>query len=946
MANLETLAIKLIDAQTEREREFLLAEQKNQVNLELAFALKDVCYKYWTIDPVKAQRAALALNSLAQINPEPKISAVKTWINGIAAITRGENENAVVLLDSAAEQFCALKDDLTAAQTQVAKIYALALLGEYARAIETGNAALRVFEQHRDFFAAARLEHNLGNISWRRDRYRDAEKYYESAWQHYLALDDQKHLAMLENSRAVIKTFQNDFRAAERLYAEALERAKREEMFVTEAEIEAGAGTLAFFRGQYDAALKHLEKSRRNYAALKMPHQAAVADLEIADVYLELNLLTEAIEVYRRVAPEFEHLKMKAEEARTRAKLGRALAETERIDDALKELDSAQKLYSKEENPVGEAGVKIIKAELFLRSNNFIEAKKLSLEAAAAFKKADSPRWFLFARWLEGAAEKKIGNLVEAKKKMRETLKSAHSRELPEIVWLCETALGRIARQSNHFKIAERYFKNAVAVIETMRSLLAADEIRTAYLADRLGPYHELADIYRRRRQTLADSFVWIERARSQALLNLLDERAGEVNPAFTPNAGLQKRLAELREELNWFYNLIHRRDGKSVNSRAEIENWQAEIRRRERETNNLILQAEAEGEKLTAAATRYFDLPELQKTLARENRILIEYAEFDGELAAFAVGDNRLDLIENLGTFETVQKILEQLHFQFGTLRYGSKTVEKHLPELKRRARRHLNELYEILLRPLEQFFGDQSLVIVPAGNLHYVPFQALFDGEKFVIERRAVSYAPSASVLQLLLAKPKPEFEKILAIGFADERVPLVEREVLSLDGASGKNRILIGEQATFACIGENLKDGFDVLHLACHGQFRAENPLFSSLHLADGWATVRDAAKLDLQNLLVVLSACETGLSRIAAGDELLGLVRGFLAAGANSLILTLWNVNDEAAADLMPEFYRNLKKNKSLATSLRNAQLSMIEKDLHPYFWSPFVVVGRW
>jgi CHAT domain-containing protein len=156
----------------------------------------------------------------------------------------------------------------------------------------------------------------------------------------------------------------------------------------------------------------------------------------------------------------------------------------------------------------------------------------------------------------------------------------------------------------------------------------------------------------------------------------------------------------------------------------------------------------------------------------------------------------------------------------------------------------------------------------------------------------------------------------------------------------------RILTGAKATFAAVRENLKEKFDILHLACHGQFRTENPLFSSLHLADGWATVRETETLHLPNALVVLSACETGLNKVAAGDELLGLVRGFLAAGAVSLLLTLWTVNDDAAAVLMREFYKNIKAGNSLATSLRNAQLSFVNQNYHPYFWSPFALVGRW
>ena len=117
-----------------------------------------------------------------------------------------------------------------------------------------------------------------------------------------------------------------------------------------------------------------------------------------------------------------------------------------------------------------------------------------------------------------------------------------------------------------------------------------------------------------------------------------------------------------------------------------------------------------------------------------------------------------------------------------------------------------------------------------------------------------------------------------------------------------------------------------------------------MFSSLHLADGWVTVQDATTKRLRAQLVTLSACETGLSKIAAGEEILGLARGFLSAGARSLLLTLWTVNDEATAGLMENFYRNWQRGHNIAASLADAQRNLIKNGEHPYFWSPFFVIG--
>ena len=117
-----------------------------------------------------------------------------------------------------------------------------------------------------------------------------------------------------------------------------------------------------------------------------------------------------------------------------------------------------------------------------------------------------------------------------------------------------------------------------------------------------------------------------------------------------------------------------------------------------------------------------------------------------------------------------------------------------------------------------------------------------------------------------------------------------------------------------------------------------------MFSSLHLADGWVTVQDICRRRLHADLVTLSACATGLTEIYPGEEMLGLTRGFLTAGARSLIVSLWTVNDKATASLMGEFYRNLQLGRTPAASLRAAQREFISNESHPYYWSPFVSIG--
>ncbi len=133
--------------------------------------------------------------------------------------------------------------------------------------------------------------------------------------------------------------------------------------------------------------------------------------------------------------------------------------------------------------------------------------------------------------------------------------------------------------------------------------------------------------------------------------------------------------------------------------------------------------------------------------------------------------------------------------------------------------------------------------------------------------------------------------------------------------------------------------------LLHLAAHGLFRPEAPLLSSIHLADQWMAVQDVYDLDLKASLVTLSACETGLGHDEGGDEMVGLVRGFLHAGARSLLVSLWMVDDKSMTDLMIRFYTHWLAGKTKSQALRQAQLDIMGQYEHPYYWSPLVLVGN-
>ena len=262
--------------------------------------------------------------------------------------------------------------------------------------------------------------------------------------------------------------------------------------------------------------------------------------------------------------------------------------------------------------------------------------------------------------------------------------------------------------------------------------------------------------------------------------------------------------------------------------------------------------------------------------------------------------------------------------------------TTPQQLAQLATNAQRILQRLYDDLLRPISvEIAPFAHLIIVPHGPLHYLPFHALHTGNGYLLESFEISYLPSASFLHYCHApEPQREPRRLLAFGnSANGQLPYAVAEALAVAQRMG-GHAFVETEATKARLIEQAPRA-NILHFAAHADFRADNPLFSGLSLADGWLTTLDIFDLKLPVSLVTLSACQTGRSVIGGGDELLGLMRAWISAGAASLVLSYWPVEDTSAARLMEHFYTALAAGQSKRAALRAAQLELLGTDQSPY-----------
>ena len=234
----------------------------------------------------------------------------------------------------------------------------------------------------------------------------------------------------------------------------------------------------------------------------------------------------------------------------------------------------------------------------------------------------------------------------------------------------------------------------------------------------------------------------------------------------------------------------------------------------------------------------------------------------------------------------------------------------------LARNARGVLRSLYRLLLEPVAAALdGRRALVqVIPHGPTHAVPWHALFDGQRHLLERMEVVTCPSSALLRLCAGRqPSPGAAPRTAPWSSPTATAGGCRQVMEEARAVAQlfpgERYLEGEATEAAIVDAAPRHG--IIHLAAHGEARLDNPAFAHLQLADGQLTTADVFNLNLDGALVTLSACETGRSVVTGGDELIGLARGFLFAGASTLVQSLWRVEDGSTARLMERFYRALR-----------------------------------
>jgi CHAT domain-containing protein/tetratricopeptide (TPR) repeat protein len=859
----------------------------------------------------------------------------------------GQNRQALRFHKQAARGFERAGNSLELGRTLSTSLQPLILLGEYDRALRAVERAREIFARLGERRRLARLDLNTGNIFHRQDRFTEALACYERAYEQLVRDSDKEGIAVALSNMAVTLISLNDFPRALETYDRARAFCEQNDMPLLRSQADYNIAYLHYLRGEYTKAIQMLHAAREECRATGDTYHLALCHLDLSEIYLELNLSAEAGEMAHEGALQFQKLGMGYEEAKARTNEAIAFGQQGKALLALGLFRQARARFVREKNLVWPWLIDLYQALLLFNEGRFFEARKLCAGAIRFFESSILPGKAILGHLLLARLALRTGDVKAAREECQLVRKRLATLEAPVLQFQAQFLLGQIEEAAGEPESAYRAYRGACDELETLRSSLRAEELKIAFMKNKLEVYERLVELClgeEGRPQSAEEALGYMELAKSRSLTELLLQRGYALPAAESKRSDLVRRMQELREELNWYYHRIELEQlSPETPSQARIESLEKQAKEREQEFLRALRDASSSQPELGAfQASARISIDEIRASLPPDTDLL-EYFATGDRLVAAVVTREALDIVPVTLVSRVVQE-LKLLRLQLSKFRLGPAYLESFREAILEATKAHLRKLYEELLAPLRGRIRGRHLLVVPHGVLHYVPFHALFDGQQYLIDAQTVSYVPSASIHALCQSRASTPAHSSLVLGVPDSRAPHILDEVQAVAGILPSAELFVGVEATEKLLRER-GECSRIIHIATHGRFRQDNPLFSGIRLGDSYLNLYDLYQMRLTADLVTLSGCATGMNVVAAGDELLGLIRGLLSAGARCLLLSLWDVHDLSTAELMRAFYLRLQEGEEKARALQQAMLELRQEYPHPYYWAPFMLVGK-
>ena len=878
---------------------------------------------------------------------------------GLVAATRGDNAAAVEHYEGALALSRAAGDRHGQARALERLAHVDRAVGELARAEARFGEALQIFRERGHRLAAANalaggaFIHNIrGELPAALPMLREAAQTFEE-------LGDLDGLGSALNALGIAMRARGSYAQSAALLRRALE------LFRTTGNLGAAGsaqGNLAVtlsIQGQYAEALTAYAESLSLHERLGRAHALMLALNNTGDMYYLLGDVEQARHHFDRSLAIAGKAGFAPGTALALHNLARVRLAEEDFSGAIELFEQSMAIDRETGNRGGVGRTLQSIGRVYWSAGDRVKARSYLQLALEVAEELDQPAARVIAMGMLAEVTDPPEAAVEA---ARRTFAAAEPTNAPQLLWCAHLALARAYRRAGLREEARAELERAVVIAEQLRRSVPGEEMEQLQaFAGLVMAYTEMVGVLVEQGDA-AGALAYAERAKARVLLDVL--RNGR--PDLTPELSESERARE-----------------------AELSQQLAEVNRHYR---GALVRGKIAPELLARLRKARLDYEAfLDAVFARHPQLRREHGAIPpartSDAALLLAGGAADAFLEYVVTDERTYLFVITTHggLRVHTLPVGRRELQKEVQRYRELLASHdlsygaaARSLYDRLIAPAEaQLRGRKTIGIVPDAALWELPFQTLQPSpEEFLLDRHAIYLVPSLTVLRETSRVPAPADGDVQLLALGNPLMPAetpgrrmrvrrdaslaplphTETEIRNIAAMYGSRNSRVHVRADAREEVVKAEAGrYDVLHFATHGVLDDRNPLYSRLLFSppssareDGLLEAREIMRLDLNARLAVLSACETARGRVGAGEGIIGLSWAFFVAGVPTTVVSQWSVDSSSTAELMIELHRNLRVGgRSTAEAMRLAALATRKKPAyrHPFYWAPFVVVGR-
>jgi CHAT domain-containing protein/Tfp pilus assembly protein PilF len=852
-------------------------------------------------------------------------------------------------------------------------------LGQPLKGGEYYKKALMLAEEMGHKEEKAKILRSIGFTHAQTSAYSIALDFYQDALEIAKDIRDRQKEAQCLMDIADVSWKRGSFSQAIKKYKESLGISRESGNRSSEFWTLVGMANVFLKTGEFSRSLEYYLKALEVNKQLKIRHQDAVLFSNIANIYANTGDHSKALDYYNQALDIHLETGSKNYEGITLNNIARLYSEQKDYKRALAFYQKALQIAKETGDKRFEANRLNNLADTYTHLENFSEALKCYVGALELAQNLGTKEIEANVACSMGYLFEKSKGYAKAEEFFLKGLSISQEIGYSQKTWMAYAGLASVHKKQGEYPEALKQYKEALKVIEGMRSQIQLGEQRSGFLSGKFEIYISLVSLLYELNQKQPmegfgeESYHIAEKAKARAFLDSLQE--GKTNLG----SQLSMEFKEEENELLRKISAIQTELLKPQLSELKRVDYLKELEKVEEDYLHLI-------QRIRSSHPGYaqlvypepYQLDVIRKKLLGPETAILEYLMGETDTFLFFVTESDFS-IHKLSSRKDLE---DRVNDYASLLKTGAAKEFQAFSAGKR--------LYQELIGPVKDKIGSiKRLIIIPDGKLNFLPFETLIDPRNngqshYLINDFRISYAPSANALISLLDRKNPKTQQKDLLAFADpdydyssnssEKIDAddILREFYMEQGfdfsplkysAEEVSQIskLIKKKARDVYTKKDAKEekikslhlaDYEIIHFATHGFIDEQVPLRSSLLMAldedpgeDGFFQAREIYSTVLNANLVVLSACQTGRGKLERGEGVMGLARAFLYAGAESVVASLWSINDKATSVFMSYFYKGLSQGMSKEEALQKAKQEMIKSRYkHPFYWAPFVLNG--